>query len=188
MPEDILSLVRAGLKQQADPAVAAASRRFFKEPITAYGIKNPAVEKLARLYFPKVKPLGKQAVFQLCEELWQSGYIEESFIACAWAYRFNNEYEPDDFRTFERWVSKYVTNWAACDTLCNHTIAALVEKYPQFLADLKRSLPVTASSSTISFLSPILFLPTPMTSFRKATAGCSKKPASSTRLKSSTML
>ncbi len=117
--------------------MATASRRFFKEPVTAYGITNPAVEKLARLYFPTVKPLGKQAVFQLCEELWQSGYIEESVIACEWAYRFNDEYEPADFPTFERWVSKYVTNWAACDTLCNHTVAALVEMYPQFLADLK---------------------------------------------------
>jgi 3-methyladenine DNA glycosylase AlkD len=38
---------------------------------------------------------------------------------------------------FERWVQHYVSNWASCDTLCNHTIGALVERYPVFLENLK---------------------------------------------------
>lgn len=138
MPSDILSLVRAELKQRANPATAESSRHFFKESINTYGLTNPAVEKIARQFFPAVKPLGKQAVFQLCEELWQSGYMEEAVLACEWAYAFHKDLDESDFPVLERWVSKYVSNWAACDTLCNHTVAALVEKYPQFLADLKR--------------------------------------------------
>ena len=58
-------------------------------------------------------------------------------IACDWSYRFHSEYEPDDFYTFEKWLKNYVSNWAACDTLCNHTIGAIVEQYPQFLENLK---------------------------------------------------
>jgi len=95
------------------------------------------VEKMAGVFFAQVKPLGKKETFKLCEELLKSGYSEESFIACNWSYRFHTEYEPEDFYTFERWVKTYVTNWATCDTLCNHTIGALVEQYPQFIENLK---------------------------------------------------
>ncbi|HTY81787.1 MAG TPA: DNA alkylation repair protein [Dehalococcoidales bacterium] len=138
MPQDALSLIRAELQQKADPVRAESEKRYFKEPIKSYGLSMPASEKLARAYFPSVKPFGKKAVLALCEELFASGYSEECFIACDWAYSFRKEFEESDFATFERWISKYVTNWAVCDTLCNHTVAALVEKYPKFLADLKR--------------------------------------------------
>jgi 3-methyladenine DNA glycosylase AlkD len=138
VPSNILAIIRAELKQQASPAAADTARRFFKEAIKTYGVKNPDVEKLGRRYFPQVKPLGKKAVFDLCEELWQSGYMEEAILACDWAYAFRKDFEESDFPVLERWVHKYVTNWAECDTLCNHTVAALVERYPKFLADLKR--------------------------------------------------
>ena len=64
--------------------------------------------------------------------------MEESFIACHWSYAVRRDYGPEDFAVFEAWVNDYVSNWASCDTLCNHTIGALVDKYPAFLADLKR--------------------------------------------------
>jgi 3-methyladenine DNA glycosylase AlkD len=46
---------------------------------------------------------------------------------------------PDmgDFRTFENWINSYVNNWASCDTFCNHTVGAFVEKYPQYIDYLK---------------------------------------------------
>ncbi|MGE5423190.1 MAG: DNA alkylation repair protein, partial [Ignavibacteriales bacterium] len=31
----------------------------------------------------------------------------------------------------------YVSNWASCDTLCNHTIGTFVEMYPEYLSRLK---------------------------------------------------
>jgi 3-methyladenine DNA glycosylase AlkD len=69
--------------------------------------------------------------------LWQSGYIEESLIACNWSYYIHKKYEPADFEIFEKWISRYVSNWATCDTLCNHTIGVFVEMYPDFLTKLK---------------------------------------------------
>jgi 3-methyladenine DNA glycosylase AlkD len=67
-----------------------------------------------------------------------TGMMEETIIACDWSNRLHRLFEPGDFATFERWISKYVNNWAACDTLCNHTVAECVMKYPVHLADLKR--------------------------------------------------
>jgi 3-methyladenine DNA glycosylase AlkD len=138
MSQDVLSLVRTDLKQQADEKTLASAQHYFKEKVIFYGVKTATVGKIAREYFPKIKPFGKKEIFALCEELLKTGYMEDSFIACEWADRLNKEYTPEDFTTFERWIEKYVTNWATCDTLCNHTIGALVDKYPQFLENLKQ--------------------------------------------------
>jgi 3-methyladenine DNA glycosylase AlkD len=64
--------------------------------------------------------------------------MEEAVVAFEWAYRLHKEYEPGDFPMLERWLQKYVNNWAKCDTLCNHTIGAFVEQHPQFISNLKQ--------------------------------------------------
>ena len=38
---------------------------------------------------------------------------------------------------FEKWVNEYVSNWASCDTLCNHTLGAFLEMYPHYAEHLK---------------------------------------------------
>jgi len=43
----------------------------------------------------------------LCERLWQSGMMEESFIACHFSYAVRKQYEPKDFKVFEKWIEKY---------------------------------------------------------------------------------
>jgi 3-methyladenine DNA glycosylase AlkD len=111
--------------------------RFFKEKVTAYGVKTATVTKIARKYFQEVRPLGKREIFALCEELLKSDYTEEASIAFEWAYWLHNEYEPSDFMVFGRWLNKYVNNWAKCDSLCNHAIGSFVEKYPQYIENLK---------------------------------------------------
>ncbi len=103
-----------------------------------YGVKTAIVSKIGKKYFKAIKDKKKTEIFDLCEELWRSGYMEESFIACNWSYFIRKDYEPKDFKVFEKWVNNYVSNWASCDTLCNHTIGAFVEMYPEYLSDLKK--------------------------------------------------
>ena len=136
--KSILTQLRADLDSMANAAAKSSAERFFKEPIQTRGIKTPLVRKLSAQYKKEMKQLPKKEVFQLCEELWQSGYLEESFVACDWAYSQKKKFEPADFKTFERWVKKYVSNWASCDTLCNHTVGEFLMMYPEFLPELKR--------------------------------------------------
>lgn len=130
--------IRQELKAGADEATRRSAERFFKEEIKVYGWKTAAVEKLAKAAFKTVKDLPKAEIFALCEELWRSGYLEETFIACTWAHAVYRRFEPADFAVFERWVNDYVSNWAACDTLCNHTVGDFLQMYPQYLGELKR--------------------------------------------------
>lgn len=136
--DPIIARIREALKQNADPHARAAGQRFFKEAITLYGVSTAVVRRIAKESYAELQDRDKGGIFALCEALWRSGYIEESFIACEWAYRRRGEFQSKDFAVFSRWVKRYVTNWASCDTLCNHTLAALVEMYPRYLADLKK--------------------------------------------------
>lgn len=135
---DIIESIRKQLKQDADRKTKENGQHFFKEKVRLYGVKTAVVSKIGKEYFKVIKNKKKADIFVLCEELWQSGYMEESFIACNWSYYVRKDYKPEDFKIFEKWVNNYVSNWASCDTLCNHTIGAFMEMYPEYLLDLKK--------------------------------------------------
>ena len=134
----IINKIRRELKENSDENTKRSGQNFFKEKIKSYGVKTAIVRKIAKKYFHDIKDKNKTEIFNYCEELWRSGYIEESFIACNWSYFIHKNYEPQDFKVFEKWINNYVCNWASCDTLCNHTIGAFVEMYPDYLSDLKK--------------------------------------------------
>jgi 3-methyladenine DNA glycosylase AlkD len=136
--EHTIKRIRQDFKRIADPKIREGGKRFFKESIKLYGIKTAEVSRPARVYFKEIKNKEKEEIFYLCEELWQSGYMEESFIACQWAYSLHKYYSEKDFSRFEKWVNKYVSNWASCDTFCNHTIGTFVAMYPNYLERLKK--------------------------------------------------
>lgn len=95
------------------------------------------VHQISKDYYQLITSKTKSEIFDICESLWQSGYMEESLIACNWSHRIRKKYEPEDFQVFERWINTYVNNWAACDTLCNHSVGAFIEMYPEYLESLK---------------------------------------------------
>jgi len=135
---NIIESIRHELKQNSNQKEIESGQYFFKEKVNFYGVKNAVVGKIGKEYFKAIKDKKKADIFILCEELWRSGYMEESYIACNWSYYIHKDYKPEDFKIFEKWVNDYVSNWASCDTLCNHTIGTFVEMYPEYLVDLKK--------------------------------------------------
>lgn len=134
---NIIKKIREELKNNIDDKTLNTSQNFFKEKIKFYGVKVPSVNRISRDFFKLIASESKTEIFALCDRLWQSGYIEESFIACNWSYSIHEKFEPDDFHIFEKWINEYVNNWASCDTLCNHTMGEFIEMYPSFLSELK---------------------------------------------------
>jgi 3-methyladenine DNA glycosylase AlkD len=130
--------IRKELIAKSDEKVKASGERFFKEAVKMYGLRSALVTEISRDHFRNLSDNSKTNVFHICEELWKSGYMEESFIACNWSYQVRKEYEQADFKVFENWVKMYVNNWASCDTLCNHTVGTIVELYPELMAELKK--------------------------------------------------
>jgi 3-methyladenine DNA glycosylase AlkD len=134
---DIVQQIRADLIKQGDSDTKSSFQRFFKEKVKYHGVKSATVIKIAKQYFSQVKELDKEELFNLCEELFSSGYCEESWIAANWSH-WHGDYAEDDLKVYERWIDKYIDDWAKCDTLCNHTIGEFIEKYPQYIEELKK--------------------------------------------------
>jgi 3-methyladenine DNA glycosylase AlkD len=136
--DNTLVQIRQELKRNADEQTKESGPRFFKEDVKLHGVKTAIVGTIAKKYFGTIKNKDKSEIFGLCEELWQSGYLEESFIACHWSYFLHKKYEKEDLGIFSRWLVKYVSNWASCDTLCNHTIGTYLEMFPDQVSELKQ--------------------------------------------------
>lgn len=112
--------------------------RYFREEVNLYGISASTVKQIARENYALIKMRPKKDILELCDSLWQSGMMEESFVACMWSERLAGKLTTDDFSMLERWVQNYIGNWASCDTLCNHTIGDFIQKYPEYISELKR--------------------------------------------------
>jgi 3-methyladenine DNA glycosylase AlkD len=136
--DDVLSNIRKELMQNADEHARSTAQRFFKEKIKLYGIKTAIVSRISKRYFTEVRDLDKISIFRLCDALFSSGFMEESFIACNWSYFVRGQFEEKDFVVFEGWLKKYINNWASCDTLCNHTVGAFLEMYPCYISKIKK--------------------------------------------------
>lgn len=134
----IIEQIRQELIKDADEKTRISGERYFKEPVKLHGLKSAVIVRIGKEYFAQIKGRPNPEVFVLCEELWKSGYLEEAGIACNWSYYIRKDYKAGDIKVFERWVNDYVTNWATCDTLCNHSVGTLIEMYPEKMADLKK--------------------------------------------------
>jgi 3-methyladenine DNA glycosylase AlkD len=133
----IITAIRQDLQDSTDPGTLASFQRFFKEAVHGYGVKVPVVNRIAQKHWKVVNSRNKKEIFGICEELYASHFIEEAFIVSNWIPRMKNQFEPEDFAVFEYWVGTYITNWATCDSFCNHAVGDFIEKYPVFIEDLK---------------------------------------------------
>lgn len=126
------------LEQASDSKTKESGKRFFKEKVKMHGVKTAIVLNISKEYYKQVKGKSKEEIFDLCEELWKTGYMDESFIACNWSYNVHKDFEEKDIQIFERWINTYVDNWASCDTFCNHTVGEFLMMYPKYISTLKQ--------------------------------------------------
>lgn len=135
---EIIVDIRKTLTDNIDCKNLQLSERFFKEEVKPYGVKVPIVSQISKYVFRQMESWSKTDIFTLCDKLLQSGYLEEGFMAANLSYYIKKQYEPTDFAIFERWVKNYISNWATCDTLCNHTVGTFLEMFPEYISELKQ--------------------------------------------------
>lgn len=108
----IVAQIREELKANTDPKTKEDAKRYFKETITNYGVKNSTLNKISYKHWQKTKNLPKKDLFTLCEELFSSGIIEEAFIATDWLPKIVDQFQQEDLDIFEHWINCYIDNWA----------------------------------------------------------------------------
>ena len=133
----IVGKIREELAAEADEKTRKSLQRFFKREIKSYGVKTAIVRKIAKKHWSEVNLFSKAQIFSFCEELFRSDYTEEAFVASFWLENLVEQLEPNDLVVLKKWIELYINNWAKCDTLCNHTVGGLIEKYPESVNELK---------------------------------------------------
>ena len=77
----IVAAITRESKAAADPEYRVSVQRFFKEPVTLYGVRTPDWRRISRQFWTQVKSLPKSDVFRLCEELLAIRNGEERGVA-----------------------------------------------------------------------------------------------------------
>lgn len=115
------------------------AQQFEKEKLKSpMVLRTPIVRKISAEHFKEIRNLPKDEIFKLCEELLQSGDGNLGEISRDWAYRCKSRYERKDFKTFERWLKKYIRSWGSCDHLCVHPLGHLILLFPELATKIKK--------------------------------------------------
>lgn len=136
--DNLIVQLRKELIKNSDSKTKLSSERFFKEDLKIHGLKSAVTNRIGRDFYNTLHKLTKEQVFALCDELWQSAYLEETLIACDWSYRMRKQFAKSDISQFEKWINLNINNWASCDTFCNHTVGEIIEMYPEHIVVLKK--------------------------------------------------
>lgn len=136
--KQLMQKIRLKLMKLAEADYRDGERKYFKEPVKNLGVRVPQRRQVANYFWPEVKKLSKEEIFELAESMFKNRYNDYATIASSWVYRIRKEYKIQDFKVMESWINKYLDNWAKVDDFCNHAMAALIDKYPQLLKGVKK--------------------------------------------------
>ncbi|HXF47979.1 MAG TPA: DNA alkylation repair protein [Verrucomicrobiae bacterium] len=135
----IVQRVQSSLSRFSHPKYFMNSQRFEKEKLdTPFVLRTPIVRGISANHFREIRNLRKEKIFKLCKALLEERDGNLGDIAFDWVYRCRRRYKKKDFRTFERWLKKYVKSWGSCDHLCVHPLGHLILQYPELAVKTKK--------------------------------------------------
>jgi len=132
----MLTRIRGELRELAEPEFRASVQRFFREPVDAYGVRTPAVRRLASTVFREVRQWPVAQRNRLCNELWKSGTLEEGALAVCLYQKFARQCGVCEFHLFEKWIDRFVANWSHCDGVCS-LLWTTFENEPKVLREIR---------------------------------------------------
>lgn len=103
-----LNEIQKILKAKAIPEAKAAHEKFVPGKEKIYGVRTPVLNELAQQY--------KSGGFDLIEELWRAGSLEEKLLAVKMLGRIAKK-DPEQSLKIIQLFAKNIGNWAVCDTM-----------------------------------------------------------------------
>jgi 3-methyladenine DNA glycosylase AlkD len=128
---ELAERIRSRLAGSADPDFAAGQQRFFQHQVRTYGVRTRQLHALDREFWRAVKALPLAARNSLMNALWRDPHLESGILACYLYRRFESQCGRCEFRLFERWIDRYVRNWAHCDAVSSWLLAASISNEPE---------------------------------------------------------
>ena len=125
----LISSIRKDLKKKANKRNAEGMKKYFQGTIKTYGVSVPVARNIAKKHYPEIKILEFKHILRLCESLLKEGYMEEGIVAFEILEKSKKNLSANTLTVFEKWLDRYVTNWAHCDELSAHLIGYLIEPF-----------------------------------------------------------
>lgn len=124
----VVKTLHREVKAVDKPANRMDYQRWFKGKLKhPVGLRTPVLRRVSNQVFrTAARPLGKDEILDIGDELLASKWQYRRFFAFDWAGKIHERYEKRDFARFEGWLKKYVDNWGRCDHLCGVLGLALV--------------------------------------------------------------
>lgn len=135
--ESLHEWIVARLDGAADPVWAEGQRRFFKHEVDTRGVRQAALAPVIRETARAVRDWTTTERNALMKRLWESGKLEDGVLACHVYRRFARSCAACEFKLFERWIDRYVRNWAHCDGVGTFLVAACIANEPELRFELR---------------------------------------------------
>jgi 3-methyladenine DNA glycosylase AlkD len=134
--EPLLETVRAGLLARVDATFQEGQFRFFQEKVETYGVRSPDVRRIAAEVYHTAKDWPSARRNRFCAGLWKSGKLEEGVVVIYFYRRLRKQCAAGEFHLFEKWIDRYVRNWAHCDGVASWLLSASIENEPSLIEQL----------------------------------------------------
>jgi len=135
-PVDLAAYIHQQMLAHSDPDFAAGQRRFFQHEVDTYGVRTVNLNGLIREAARIVKPWPAAQRNTLMKLLWETGKLESGVLVCHVYRRFAKNCLECEFRLFEKWLERYVRNWAHCDGVSSWLLAASIANQPELRHEL----------------------------------------------------
>lgn len=119
------------LESAADPEWAEGQRSFFRHEVRTRGVRMAALKPVIQDVARRIKPWPVSDRNALMKRLWETGQLEDGALVCHVYRRFARSCASCEFKLFERWIDRYVRNWAHCDGVGTFLVAACLANEPE---------------------------------------------------------
>jgi len=103
-----LKQIQTLLRAKAIPEAKSAHEKFVPGNEKIYGVRTPVLNELAKQF--------KSGSFELAEELWQAGALEEKLLAVKMQGKIAKK-DPERALRLTQLFAKDIGNWAICDAM-----------------------------------------------------------------------
>jgi 3-methyladenine DNA glycosylase AlkD len=134
--DELVSATESSMKAAASPEHETGVRNFFVEPVNPWGVRSADMKSIEQMVYRELKTMTPSDRNKYCDRLWRRGKLEEGALVCHVYRRFASQCGACEFKLFERWIDRYVTNWAHCDGISSWLLAASIANEPALKAAL----------------------------------------------------
>jgi 3-methyladenine DNA glycosylase AlkD len=124
--DELIAATEREMKTRSDPAFLEGVRNFFIEPVDPWGVRSSDLKSVEQMVYRELKGMSAAERNAFCNALWKRGKLEDGALICHVYRRFAAQCGACEFKLFERWIDKYVKNWAHCDGISTWLLAASI--------------------------------------------------------------